>query len=74
MSNEDDDLLVSHAEDQPASAWRVPISPLTLTPESTSKIASEMHRWDRMTGVFSIVMVLWLVALFHLPVSLAAPG
>jgi hypothetical protein len=62
MSNEDDDLLVSPAEDQPASAWRVPLSPLTLTPDSTSKIASEMHRWGRMTGVFSIIlMVLWLV-------------
>ena len=62
MSNEDEDLLVSHAEDQPASAWRVPISRLALTPESTSKIASEMHRWGRMTGAFSIIlMVIWLV-------------
>lgn len=62
MSNEDEDLLVSHAEDRPASAWRVPISPLALTPEATSKIASEMHRWGRMTGVFSIIlMVAWLV-------------
>ena len=62
MSNEDEDLLVSHAEDQPASAWRVPISPPVLTPEATSKIASEMHRWGRMTGVFSIILiVIWLV-------------
>jgi len=62
MSNEDEDLLVSHAEDQPASAWRVPISPSALTPEAASKIASELHRWGRMTGVFSIIlMVTWLV-------------
>lgn len=61
-NEEDDDLLTSHAEDRPASTWRVPISPLALTPESTSKIASEMHRWGRMTGVFSIIlMVIWLV-------------
>jgi hypothetical protein len=62
MSNEDEDLLVSHAEDQPTSAWRMPIPPLALTPEATSKIASEMHRWGRMTGVFSIILiVIWLV-------------
>src|SRR5262249_24421476 len=62
MSNEDEDLLVSHAEDQPASAWRVPISPFTLPPEATSKIASELHRWGRMTGVFSIILIVtWLV-------------
>jgi len=62
MSNEDEDLLVSHAEDQPASAWRVPISTSTLTPEAASKIASELHRWGRMTGIFSIIlMVTWLV-------------
>ncbi len=30
--------------------------------ESEKEIASEMHRWGRMTGVFSIiVMVAWLV-------------
>lgn len=30
--------------------------------ESEKEIASEMHRWGRMTGVFSIiVMVTWLV-------------
>ena len=62
MSNEDEDLIVSHTEDQPASAWRVPISTSTLTPEAASKIASELHRWGRMTGVFSIIfMVTWLV-------------
>ena len=62
MSNEDEDLLVSHAEDPSASAWRVPISPSALTPEAASKIASELHRWGRMTGVFSIIlMVTWLV-------------
>jgi len=63
MSNEDEDLLVSHAEDQPTSAWRAPVSPSTLTPEAASKIASELHRWGRMTGVFSIIlMVTWLLA------------
>ena len=62
MSNEDEDLLVSHGDDQPASAWRVPISPSAVTPEAASKIASELHRWGRMTGVFSIIlMVTWLV-------------
>ena len=62
MSNDDEDLLVSHAEDQPTSARRLPISPSTLTPEAISKIASELHRWGRMTGVFSIIlMVTWLV-------------
>ena len=60
MSDQDEDLLRSHDEDQPASAWRVPSS--RLTPEATSKIASEMHRWGRMTGAFSIlVMVTWVV-------------
>jgi hypothetical protein len=58
MSDQDEDLLLSHDEDQPASP-RLAFSP--LTPEATSKIASEMHRWGRMTGVFSIiVMVIWL--------------
>ena len=62
MSNEDEELLVSHGDDQPASAWRVPISPSALTPEAASKIASELHRWGRMTGIFSIIlMVTWLV-------------
>jgi hypothetical protein len=62
MSNEDEDLLASHAEGKPTSVWRVPLSPLTLTPEATSKIASEMHRWGRMTGAFSIILlVIWLV-------------
>ncbi len=60
MSDQDEDLLLSHDEDQPTSAWRVPSSP--LTPEATSKIASELHRWGRLTGVFSIIlMVIWLV-------------
>jgi hypothetical protein len=60
MSDQDEDLLLSHDEDQPTSAWRVP--PSLLTPEATSKIASEMHRWGRMTGAFSIIlMVTWLV-------------
>ncbi|HLN67485.1 MAG TPA: hypothetical protein VK280_09440 [Streptosporangiaceae bacterium] len=59
MSNQDEDLLFSHDEDRPASARRAP-SPLTS--EAASKIASEMHRWGRMTGVFSIiVLVIWLV-------------
>jgi len=59
MSKQDEDLLVSHDEDQPASA-RSAFS--LLTPEATSKIASEMHRWGRLTGVFSIIlMVIWLV-------------
>ena len=59
MSNQNEDLLLSHDEDQPTSA-RPASSP--LTPEATSKIASEMHRWGRMTGAFSIVvMVIWLV-------------
>ena len=59
MSNQDEDLLFSHDEDQPASA-RSASSP--LTPEATSKIASEMHRWGRLTGVFSIILlVIWLV-------------
>jgi len=76
MSNEDEDLLVSHAEDQPTSAWRVPISPSTLTPEATSKIASELHRWGRMTGVFSIIlMVTWLVVgAFSLASQPGGPG
>jgi hypothetical protein len=59
MSNQDEDLLVSHDEDQPTSAR---LTASLLTPEATSKIASEMHRWGRMTGVFSIiVLVIWLV-------------
>jgi hypothetical protein len=76
MSNEDEDLLVSHAEDQPASAWRVPISTSTLTPEAASKIASELHRWGRMTGVFSIIlMVTWLVVgAFPFPSQAGGPG
>ena len=62
MSNEDEDLIVSRAEVQPTSAWRVPVSPSALTPEAATKIASELHRWGRMTGVFSIIlMVTWLV-------------
>jgi uncharacterized RDD family membrane protein YckC len=60
MSDQDEDLLLSHNEDQPTSVRRVPSSP--LTPEATSKIASEMHRWGRMTGAFSIIIiVIWLV-------------
>jgi hypothetical protein len=59
MSNQDEDLLFSHNEDQPASAH---LASSRLTPEAASKIASEMHRWGRMTGVFSIiVLVIWLV-------------
>lgn len=59
MSNQDEDLLVSHDEDQPTSAR--PASSL-LTPEAASKIASELHRWGRMTGVFSIILLaIWLV-------------
>jgi len=59
MSNQDEDLLVSHDEDEPTSAR---LASSLLTPEATSKIASEMHRWGRMTGAFSIiVMVTWLV-------------
>jgi hypothetical protein len=59
MSNQDEDLLFSHDEDQPTSA-RLAHSPLTS--EAAGKIASEMHRWGRMTGVFSIiVLVIWLV-------------
>jgi hypothetical protein len=59
MSNQDEDLLFSHNEDQPASAR---LASSRLTPEAASKIASEMHRWGRMTGVFSIiVLVIWLV-------------
>jgi hypothetical protein len=75
MSNEDEDLLVSHAEDQPTPAWRVPTSPLTLAPEAASKIASELHRWGRMTGVFSIIlMVIWLVLGAVAPASQPGPG
>jgi len=60
MSDQGEDLLLSHDEDEPTSAGRAPSSP--LTPEATSKIASEMHRWGRMTGAFSIIiMVIWLV-------------
>jgi hypothetical protein len=59
MSNQDEDLLFSHNEDQPAS---VRLASSRLTPKAASKIASEMHRWGRMTGVFSIiVLVIWLV-------------
>jgi len=59
MSNQDEDLLVSHDEDEPTSAR---LASSLLTPEATSKIASEMHRWGRMIGVFSIiVLVIWLV-------------
>ena len=59
MSNQDEDLLLSHDEDQPTS---VRLAPSPLTPEAASKIASELHRWGRMTGVFSIiVLVIWLV-------------
>ena len=59
MSDQDEDLLLSHDEDQPTSARRVFSR---LTPEAMSKIASEMHRWGRMTGAFSIIiMVIWLV-------------
>jgi hypothetical protein len=59
MSNQDEDLLFSHDEDQPASARS---ASSLLTPEATSKIASELHRWGRLTGVFSItLLVIWLV-------------
>ena len=69
MSNQDEDVVFSHDEDQPTSA-RLALS--RLTPEAAAKIASEMHRWGRMTGVFSIiVLVIWLV-LGALPSS--SPG
>jgi hypothetical protein len=78
MSDQDEDLLFSHDEDQPTSAH---LASSPLTPEASSKIASEMHRWGRMTGVFSIiVLVIWLVlgavssAGTGVPVSSAAPG
>lgn len=59
MSNQGEDLLFSHDEDQPASAR---LASFQLTPEAASKIASEMHRWGRMIGAFSIiVLVIWLV-------------
>ena len=59
MSNQDEDLLSSHDEDRPTSAH---LAPSPLTSEAAGKIASEMHRWGRMTGVFSIiVLVIWLV-------------
>jgi hypothetical protein len=69
MSNPEDDRLFSHGEDQPTPAR---LASSQLTPEATSKIASEMHRWGRMTGVFSIiVLVIWLVVG---AVSSASPG
>jgi uncharacterized membrane protein len=59
MSSQNEDLLLSHEEDEPTSARP---APAPLTPEATSKIASEMHRWGRMTGVFSIIIiVIWRV-------------
>ena len=54
MSNQDGDLLPSHDEDPPTSTR---LASSLLTPEATSKIASEMHRWGRMTGVFSIIVL-----------------
>ena len=54
MTNQDGDLLPSHDEDPPASTR---LASSMLTPEATSKIASEMHRWGRMTGVFSIIVL-----------------
>ena len=59
MSNQDDDLRSSHGEDQPTSAR---LASSLLTPEAASKTPSEMHHWGRMTGVFSIIiLVIWLV-------------
>jgi hypothetical protein len=59
MSNQNEDLLLSHDEDEPASAR---LASSLLAPGATSRIASEMHRWGRMTGAFSIiVMVTWVV-------------
>ena len=68
MSNQDEDLLFSHDEDQPASARS---ASSLLTPEATSKIASEMHRWGRMTGVFSIIVLVSTLVLGA--VSYASP-
>jgi hypothetical protein len=55
MTEQNEDLLLTHEEDRPAAVSRVPSFPLTR--EATSKIASEMHRWGRMTGAFSIVVI-----------------
>jgi hypothetical protein len=67
MNSEDEDLLVSHAEDQPAPTSRVAFPLPTLTPEATSKIASEMHRWGRMTGMFSIILIVISLVVGALP-------
>ena len=69
MGDQDEDLLFSHDKDQPTSA-RPAFS--VLTPEATSKIASEMHRWGRMTGVFSIVLIVISLVLDAFPS--ASPG
>ena len=69
MSNKDEDLLFSHDEDPPTSA-RPAFS--LLTPEATSKIATEMHRWGRMTGVFSIILIVISLVLDAVPS--ASPG
>lgn len=59
MSHQSEDLLLSHAEERPTPARP---APSRLAPEAASKIASEMHRWGRMTGVLStIVLVIWVV-------------
>lgn len=60
MGNQNEDVVLSHEKDKPPSAWRAPA--FLVTPEAMSKIASELHRWGRMTGAFSIIaMMLWLV-------------
>jgi hypothetical protein len=69
MSDQDEDLLFNHDEDKPALSRAVP-SP--LTPEATSKIATEMHRWGRMTGVFSIIVLVLSLVLGAVPT--ASPG
>ena len=59
MSGQNEDVLLSHDEDEPASAG--PASS-ALTSEAADRIASQMHRWGRMTGALSIIiMVTWVV-------------
>ena len=44
MSGQNEDVLLGHDEEEPASAG--PASS-ALAPEAASRIASEMHRWGR---------------------------
>lgn len=69
MSNQNEDLVLSHDKDEPAPARR---ARFLLTPEAAGKIASEMHRWGRMTGVFSIIVIVISLVLGALPS--ASPG